>query len=189
VIIDRRSAIPPSTCNTTSQFKLNLACTTKATRDAFGNEILEAIAESFPVLEGEGLSFSYAVVKPGCQRVLHWHTIPGELALVLQGTASIGLFSFATANQESVPYLFNASAGDIWFFPTGYLQYITNLDPPGGQDVIAVLGFSYDSILAITAAQGLKPLPEDVIALSLNAQNDAFQKWKLHDDAFTCINK
>jgi len=179
--------IAPSTCESTSEFKLTIPCSSATKIDSAGNELGEAIASAFPILEGNGLAISYAVIKVGCQRVLHWHAVPGELALVLQGSAEIGLFSFANSSEETTFYKFEGGAGDIWFFPPGNLQYITNT---GDVDVIAVLGFSYDSLETLLQSGSLKPIPEDIVGLSLGVNDDAFfSKWQLSDTDFTCINK
>lgn len=182
---------PPPTCDFESVYKFHLPCANNVgtVRDIFGNQILEAVAASFPILADNGLSFSYTLIKPGCQRVLHWHTIPGELALVLQGQAHIGLVGFPDNKSKPAPFSnFTVGPGDLWFFPTGFLQYITSIEPEGGQDFIAVLGFSYDSIVTILSAGGLKPLPSDIDSISLDVQNrEFFEKWRLTNEPFSCL--
>jgi len=185
--------VAPSTCKSGSDsvYKFHVPCANNngTVRDQYGNLILEAVTASFPILAENGLSFSYALIKPGCQRVLHWHTIPGELALVVQGTALVGLVGFPEHKASIAPfYNFTVGPGDLWFFPTGFLQYITSLEPTGGKDFVAILGFSYDSIITITSANGMKPIPADIDTLSLDVTNNLFFKqWALTDVPFSCL--
>ncbi len=130
--------------------------------------------------------------------MLHWHTIEGELALVVQGRAEVGLVGFpekkvccwinvigfnisaawATSFQSFQCIarrclVFSNRLFTIYPLKGGIKKTswnnedITSLEPEGGVDFIAILGFSYESIITITSAHSLQPIPEDIDILSL----------------------
>jgi len=178
-----------NSCNTTSPNKFHVPCGGKGSiTDEYGNQLLEVMANVFPILELSSLSFVYATIKPQCQRVLHWHPSEGELALVLKGSAQVGLVGFPTDETPNpIKSFFNVTVGDIWFFPTGYLQYITNAAAKGGEDFIAILGFSENSLRTITSAGGLQPIPKDLQKLSLGLTGNAFELLSETQAPFTCL--
>jgi oxalate decarboxylase len=167
-----------------SRYKFHVNCSNNpgTVRDKCGNLVLEASDGTFPILKDSTVSYAYALIKPQCHRVMHWHPVQAEFALVLQGTASIGMFGFGKEKES----FFNVTVGDIWFFPVGFLQYITSLDPLTGPDFIAILGFSTSSLQSITAAGGLAPVPVDVQKLSLGVDDTTFRLLSETNDPFTC---
>ncbi len=57
--------IPPSTCKSESIYKFHVPCAQGEQRitDSYGNQILEAVVGSFPILANNGLSFGFFLLK------------------------------------------------------------------------------------------------------------------------------
>ena len=78
-----------------------------------GGSATEATVEQFPVSQSiAGVSMR---LNPGAFREMHWHSIAGEWAYILEGRVRTTVFS-----PDGTSATDDFAVGDIWYFPKGH---------------------------------------------------------------------
>jgi oxalate decarboxylase len=103
----------------------------KAGWSGAGGSAREATVAEFPV--SQSIAGVIMRLNPGGFRELHWHSIAGEWAFILEGRVRTTVITpgGATSTDEF-------EVGDIWFFPKGYGH---SLQCVGNEPCAFVLGF------------------------------------------------
>ncbi|KAF3439675.1 hypothetical protein FNV43_RR17953 [Rhamnella rubrinervis] len=96
--------------------------------------ITPAFVDSFPGVNGLGLSVARADIAPGGVVQLHTHPGASEILLVAQGTITAGFIS--NANNA---YIKTIKQGDVIVFPQGLLHFAVNV---GRSQVVAFASFN-----------------------------------------------
>lgn len=94
------------------------------TANLFKASATGAFVDSFPGLNGLGVSLARVDLAPGGAFPLHAHPAASEILLVTQGTITAGFIS-----STNVAYVKTLKEGDIIVFPQGLLHYAVNAGP------------------------------------------------------------
>lgn len=83
--------------------------------------VTTAFVDSFPGVNGLGVSLVRADLAPGGVFALHTHPAASELLLVAQGTITTGFIS-----TNNVVYVKTLKVGDVIVFPQGLFHFVVN---------------------------------------------------------------
>ncbi|MDB4919136.1 cupin domain-containing protein [Mucilaginibacter sp.] len=122
-----------------------------------GGSAREATVEEFPV--SQSIAGVIMRLNPGGFRELHWHSIAGEWAFILEGKVRTTVITpgGTTSTDEF-------EVGDIWFFPKGYGH---SLQCVGNEPCAFVLGFDnghFSEFGTFSITDWVSHTPPDLIA-------------------------
>ncbi|KAJ7717635.1 putative oxalate decarboxylase/oxidase [Mycena maculata] len=138
------------------------------TRLANGGWARQQNVDSMPV--ATGLAGVNMRLEPGAIRELHWHST-AEWAYMLKGDVRI-----STVTPDGQVYVGDVTAGDIWYFPSGYPHSLQakNTTESGAEFLLVFDSgtFSEDSTFLLT--DWLSHVPKEVLALNFGLGISAF---------------
>lgn len=120
---------------------------------------------NFPILSG--LSVAVLTLEPGQLLVPHWHPDASELAYFSSGTASVAIFGPKADDPPATP--FDVTAGDVVFFPQGYIHYVHNV---GKTDVVFTLTFDSSDFDTLPATEAFQSLPTAILGQAFDVDQD-----------------
>ena len=100
---------------------------------------LKGLTEQGSASTLKGMGKDFITLKPGQLLTPHSHPNAIEIAYFQSGSAEVGIVSPpSSSNPNPSIDVFSVSAGDIVFFPRGFIHYVNNT---GTEDVSFVLNF------------------------------------------------
>lgn len=158
---------PPKTTDGLEDFVFDIENASGAWRGK-GGSATEATVEEFPISQSiAGVSMR---LNPGGYRELHWHSIAGEWAYVLEGRVRTTVIS-----PEGTAATDDFEVGDIWYFPKGHGHMLQCL---GDKPCHFLLGFDnghFSEFGTFSVTDWVSHTRPDIIARNLGIPADALE--------------
>ncbi len=119
------------------------------------------------------MALASLVLKKGGIREPHWHPNADELLYCVQGNALITLFS--PQNRHDT---FTLHAGEVAFFPKGYLHAIQNLSSSESRFLLA---YDHPRPQDLDLTQSVASMSPHILASTFSTSETAFKKLKQQD--------
>lgn len=132
-------------------------------------------SQSFPILKNLGMT--QVILKQGQLLTPHLHPNANELAYFITGTAEVAVFDpNAKPGTPVVP--FKVTAGDVVFFPQGFVHYVNNV---GSGEVNFILtfdnpDFDLEFVNSLFAAPNAGGLPTSILAKAFDVDEQLMTK-------------
>jgi oxalate decarboxylase len=125
-------------------------------------------SSSFPFMRN--MALATITLKRGGVREPHWHPNADELTYCVSGRALITMFS-----PENNVDTFTLSAGEIVYFPKGYIHHIENIHPGESR---FILSYDHHSPEDLDLSQSIGSMSARVLNCTFGGPRKAFQLLK-----------
>ena len=133
----------------------------------------EVTARDFPIsTEIAGVNMRLG---PGGVRELHWHQA-AEWAYMLAGRARI-----TTIDPQGRAFVGDVTAGDLWFFPSGYPHSLQGLGAEGAEFILCFDNGEQSEENTIQLTPWMAHTPPEVLALNFGLPGQVFSNTPLHE--------
>ena len=151
-------------------FKFDLA-KSKAKRICKGGSRLMGSSKTFPFLHT--MALATITLKKGGIREPHWHPNANEMTYCVEGKALITLFSPGNSVDT-----FTLSAGEVVYFPKGYIHHIENIHEKESRFILA---YDHHSPEDLDLSQSIGSMSPHVLSRTFGSSEAAFQTLKKRD--------
>lgn len=162
-----------------SKHKFDLRAST-AKRICKGGRRIMCSSGDFPFLHN--MALATITLKRGGVREPHWHPNADELTYCVSGKALITMFSPGNSIDT-----FTLSAGEVVYFPKGYIHHIENLHPGESRFILA---YNHHSPEDLDLSQSIGSMPLRVLNATFGGPTKVFRTLKKRaQDTFISLRK
>lgn len=126
---------------------------------------------SFPFMHT--MALATITLKKGGVREPHWHPNADEMTYCVSGKALITMFS--PGNNHDT---FTLSAGEVVYFPRGFIHHIENINPSETGESSFILAYDHHSPEDLDLSQSIGSMSTHVLASTFSSSKKIFQTLK-----------